>query len=175
MKDERETWWFWVPALPKWVVVVAWISYMALSCLMPYVYYYFHPAQPVIISIVQGLGGNAIGIFTWAVVGIQLNVEVLSMVLTRRANERAVEKAREKERAKVDAEKQARAEAEERARAEAEERARAEAERVRVETAWAAREQVLSDWYEQVKDQLPEGFPPPPGVNGNQAGNSNAT
>lgn len=71
--------------------------------MMPCVYYYFHPAQPVIMSIVPGLGNNAIGRFTWAVAGIQLNVP----------------------------------------------------------------ERVLADWQEQVKEQLPEGVPPPPGINGN--------
>ena len=167
------TWWFWVPVLPKPLIVGAWALFVLLSCLLPYMYYWFNPDQPLIISIVQGLGGNSIGVFTWSIIAIQLNAEVIHMVLSRRANEHAVEQAAEKARkqATAEARKQAMAEAEERIAA-AEERAKAEAEeRARTEE----RQQALLAWYEQVKDQLPEGFPPPPGVNGNQAGNSNAT
>ena len=166
------TWWFWVPVLPKPLIVGAWALFVLLSVLLPYMYYWFNPSQPLIISIVQGLGGNAIGVFTWSIIAIQLNAEVIHMVLSRRANEHAVEQAREQ--AAEDARKQAMAEAaekiaeaEERAKAAAEERAKAAAEeRARAEE----RQQELLAWYEQVKDQLPEDTPPPPSVNGNHTG-----
>ena len=151
------TWWFWVPVLPKPLIVGAWALFVLLSCLLPYMYYWFNPEQPLIISIVQGLGGNAIGVFTWAIIAIQLNAEVIHMVLSRRANEHAVEQAAEKAR------KQAAAEARKQVEEEARKQAMAEAEE---------RQQALLAWYEQVKEQLPEDTPPPPGlnVNGNHAG-----
>ena len=162
------TWWFWVPVLPKPLIVGAWALFVLLSCLLPYMYYWFNPGQPLIISIVQGLGGNAIGVFTWSIIAIQLNAEVIHMVLSRRANEHAVEQAAEKARKQgaADARKQAMAEAEDKIAA-AEDRAKAAAEeRARSEE----RQQQLLAWYEQVKDQLPEDTPPPPIVNGNHTG-----
>ena len=152
MRDNRMTWWFWVPVLPKPLIVGAWALFVLLSVLLPYMYYWFNPGQPLIVSIVQGLGGNAIGVFTWSIIAIQLNAEVIHMVLSRRANEHAVEQAREQ--AAKDARKQALAEAKKQATAEAEQR-----------------QQELLAWYEQVKDQLPEDTPPPPNlsVNGDHA------
>ena len=151
------------------------VGFICSAILPAALHVWFNPEQPLIISIVQGLGGNAIGVFTWSIIAIQLNAEVIHMVLSRRANEHAVEQAAEKARkqAAAEARKQAMAEAEERIAAAEEraksaaeeERARAEERRARLETAW-------SEWYEQVKDQLPDDTPPPPGlnVNGNHAG-----
>ena len=162
------TWWFWVPVLPKPLIVGAWALFGLLSVLLPYMYYWFNPDQPLIISIVQGLGGNAIGVFTWSIIAIQLNAEVIHMVLSRRANEHAVEQAAEKarEQGAAEARKQAMAEAEDKIAA-AEERANAAAEE-RAST--EQRQQQLLAWYEQVKDQLPEDTPPPPSFNGNHTG-----
>ena len=188
MRDNRLTWWFWVPALPKPLIVGAWALFHLLSILLPYAYYYFNPGQPLLLSIIQGLGGNAIGMFTWTVIAIQLNTEVVYMIFTRRANERAVEKAAERaaeqaaakaraETAKARAETtEARVEAE-RVRAEAAE-TRVEAERVRAETAEArvetervraeaaetrveaakARAETL-EWYERQQAAFREGQP----------------
>ena len=159
------TWWFWVPVLPKPLIVGAWALFVLLSVLLPYMYYWFNPGQPLVVSIVQGLGGNAIGVFTWSIIAIQLNAEVIHMVLSRRANEHAVEQAAEKARKQgaADARKQAMAEAEDKIAA-AEERANAAAEeRARTEQ----RQQQLLAWYEQVKDQLPEDTPPPPNLSVN--------
>ena len=157
------TWWFWVPVLPRPLIIGAWALFVLLSCLLPYMNYWFNPGQPLLISIVNGLGGNAIGVFTWSIIAIQLNAEVVHMILSRRANEHDVEMAAENARKQVMAELEERIAAEERARAEAEERAKAEAEeRARAE----ARQQQVLAWYEQVKEQLPEGMPPPPGLNG---------
>ena len=152
-----------MPVLPRPLIIGAWALFVLLSCLLPYMNYWFNPGQPLLISIVNGLGGNAIGVFTWSIIAIQLNAEVVHMILSRRANEHDVEMAAENARKQVMAELEERIAAEERARAEAEERAKAEAEeRARAE----ARQQQVLAWYEQVKEQLPEGMPPPPGLNG---------
>ncbi len=161
MRDNRLTWWFWVPALPKPLIVGAWALFHLLSILLPYAYYYFNPGQPLLMSIIQGLGGNAIGMFTWTVIAIQLNTEVMYMIFTRRANERAVEKAAE--RAAEQAAAKARAETE-RVRAEAKAEARAEAAKARAETL---------EWYERQQAAFREGQPfdePPPFINRNGNG-----
>lgn len=164
MRDNRLTWWFWVPALPKPLIVGAWALFHLLSILLPYAYYYFNPGQPLLLSIIQGLGGNAIGMFTWTVIAIQLNTEVVYMIFTRRANERAVEKAAER--------------AAEKARAETE-RVRAEAERVRAEALAEARMEAAKaraetlEWYERQQAAFREGQPfdePPPFINRNGNG-----
>ena len=164
MRDNRLTWWFWVPALPKPLIVGAWALFHLLSILLPYAYYYFNPGQPLLLSIIQGLGGNAIGMFTWTVIAIQLNTEVMYMIFTRRANERAVEKAAERAAAKARAEtERVRAEAE-RVRAEALAEARAEAAKARAETL---------EWYERQQAAFREGQPfdePPPFINRNGNG-----
>lgn len=167
MRDNRLTWWFWVPALPKPLIVGAWALFHLLSILLPYAYYYFNPGQPLLLSIIQGLGGNAIGMFTWTVIAIQLNTEVVYMIFTRRANERAVEKAAE--RAAEQAAAKARAETE-KARAETE-KVRAEAAETRVEAAKARAETL--EWYERQQAAFREGQPfdePPPFINRNGNG-----
>ena len=170
MRDNRLTWWFWVPALPKPLIVGAWALFHLLSIMLPYAYYYFNPGQPLLLSIIQGLGGNAIGMFTWTVIAIQLNTEVVYMIFTRRANERAVEKAAERAAEKARAEtERVRAEAE-RVRAAALAEARAEAAKARAETL---------EWYERQQAAFREGRPfdePPPFINrngnGSDAGNT---
>lgn len=154
MRDNRLTWWFWVPALPKPLIVGAWALFHLLSILLPYAHYYFNPGQPLLLSIIQGLGGNAIGMFTWTVIAIQLNTEVVYMIFTRRANERAVEKAAER----------------------AAEKARAETERVRAEAKAEARAEARAEtleWYERQQAAFREGRPfdePPPFINRNGNG-----
>lgn len=159
MRDNRLTWWFWVPALPKPLIVGAWALFHLLSLLLPYAYHYFNPGQPLLVSVIQGLGGNAIGMFTWSIIAIQLNAEVFYMIFTRKANERAVEKAAEQ------AEKRA------------EERARAETEKVQAEAEKSLAETLA--WYERQQAAFREGQPfdePPPFINRNgndsDAGNS---
>ena len=198
MRDNRLTWWFWVPALPKPLIVGAWALFLLLSLLLPYAYYYFNPGQPLLVSVIQGLGGNSIGMFTWSIIAIQLNAEVFYMIFTRKANERAVEKAAEQaeklaraETAEIRAEAaeartevaKARMEAAE-ARTEAAEtrteaaEVRAEAAKTRTEAA-EARAETLA-WYERQQAAFREGRPfdePPPFINGNgsDAGNSDQT
>ena len=170
MRDNRMTWWFWVPVLPKPLIIGAWALFILLSCPIPYLYYWFNPGQPPLITLVQGLGGNAIGVFTWSIIAIQLNAEVITMVLVRRANQHAVEVAAEKareqalaegrEQALAESREQALAEGREQAlteveeriaeavarvRAEAEERIAAAEARVRAEAAERAREQALAE------------------------------
>ncbi len=139
-----------MPVLPRPLIVGAWIVFMLMSGGLPWMNYYFDPGQPLPVSIVDGLGGNGIGLFTWTIIGIQLHVEVIYMVFSRRANMHDVEVAAEKARAEAEAKAEARTTAEAEARVAAEEQL-----------------QAFLTWYEQVKDQLAEGTPPPPGIDRN--------
>ncbi len=89
---------------------------------------------------------------TWTIIGIQLHVEVIYMVFAKRAYMHDVEMA--EERGRVAAEKAA---------AEARSETRAEAQR-----------QELMNWYEQIKDRLPEDAPPPPFLPSNGTGAKDA-
>ena len=91
------------------------------------------PQQPWWLDIWQGIGGNAIGVFTWAVIATQLTSEVVYMIFTFRANKKQVEDAAVKNR----------------------EEGRAEGS--------AARQREWQHWLDQIKDKPQEEWPPPPG------------
>ena len=137
MQDNQTTWWFWIPALPKWLIVVAWVVFWAMSVGAPYIRHLTVPGQFWWWDIWYGLGGNAIGIFTWTVIATQLTTEVAYMIFTFRANKRQVEEAAIKNR---------------------------EAGRVEGrEEGYAERDAVWLEWVEQLKDSLPDDFSIPPG------------
>ena len=132
MENERTTWWFWIPALPKPLIVAAWAVFWSLATGAPYMRDLAVPHQPWWLDIWHGVGGNAIGVFTWTVIAVQLTSEVVYMIFTFRANKRQVEEAAIKNR--------------EEGREEGREEMRLE---------WQA-------WLDQVQDKPPEDWPPPP-------------
>ena len=99
MENERTTWWFWIPALPKPLIVAAWAVFWALSAGAPFMRDLSVPGQPWWLDIWHGIGGNSIGVFTWAVIATQLTSEVVYMIFTFRANKHQVEEAAIKNRA----------------------------------------------------------------------------
>ena len=145
MGDDRTPWWAWVPALPKPVIVAAWAVFWALSASAPFIRHVAVPGQPWWLDIWHGVGGNAIGVFTWAVIATQLTTEVVYMIFTFRANMKKVEDAAIKSR------EQGREEGRKEGRAEG----RAEAR--------AALQKDWQQWLDQIKDKPREEWPPPPG------------
>lgn len=144
MGEERTTWWVWVPALPKPVIVVAWAVFWALSAGAPFIRHQAVPGQTWWLDIWQGVGGNAIGVFSWMVIATQLTSEVAYMIFTFRANKKQVEDAAIKNR------KEGREEGREEGRREG----RAEAR--------AALQKDWHQWLDQIKDKPREEWPPPP-------------
>ena len=158
MENERTTWWFWIPALPKPLIVAAWAVFWALSAGAPFMRDLSAPGQPWWLDIWHGIGGNSIGVFTWAVIATQLTSEVVYMIFTFRANKREVEETAIKNRA--EGRKEGRKEG-------LEEGIEIGREEVRTE-----RDTVWQEWLDQVRDLLPEDAPPPPGLDlDNGAGN----
>ena len=141
MGDDRTPWWVWVPALPKPVIVAAWAVFWALSAGAPFIRHLAVPGQPWWLDIWHGVGGNAVGVFTWAVIATQLTTEVVYMIFTFRANMKKVEDAAIKSR--------------EQGREEGREEGRAEAR--------AALQKDWQQWLDQIKDKPREEWPPPPG------------
>ena len=141
MEGERAPWWVWIPALPKPIIVAAWVVFCALSACAPFIRHLVAPGQAWWLDIWHGVGGNAIGVFSWMVIAAQLTSAVVCMIFTFRANKRQVEEASIKSR--------------EKGREEGREEMRQE---------W-------QDWLNQIKDESPENWPPPPGSsNGDRSG-----
>ena len=163
-RDDRTTWWFWVPELPKPLIVSAWAFFWSLSVAAPYLRHLAVPGQPWWLDLWHGAGGNAIGVFTWAIIAIQLTVEVAYMIFTLRANRRQVEQAAVKNR------DEGRTEGREEGRAEGREEGLEEG----MERGQTQQQQMWLEWYEQVKDQLSGDTPPPPSLN-NGNGSSNGS
>ena len=101
----------------------------------------------------EGVSFAGGGLYPWLLAALYLHSEVWHMILSKRANRREVE----------------RAAAEAAARATAETTARVAAE------ATAAAQARLREWYEQHKEQWPEGLPLPPGVERHPADNGNGS
>lgn len=134
MEEERTPWWVWVPALPKPVIAAAWAVFWSLSTVAPLVRHLAVPGQPWWLDVWHGVGGNAIGVFSWAILATQLTTEVVYMILTFRANKRQVEEAATRSREKGR------------------------------EEGHAERDAVWQDWLEQTKDKPREEWPPPPSI-----------
>ena len=137
MGEERTTWWFWIPALPKPLIVAAWAVFWSLTISAPFIRELGAPQQPWWLDIWQGIGGNAIGVFTWAVIATQLTSEVVYMIFTFRANKKQVEDAALKSR----------------------EKGREEGR----EEGASLRDVIWQEWVDQIKDKPQEEWPPPPG------------
>ena len=145
--------------IPRWFFLLAWLAfYVASGAAMVYEFY-LHPERPVLVNIKQGIVTAGGGLYPWLLPGLYLHLEVLHMILSRRANRLEVERESEKAAAAAAV------------AAEAAERAE-RAERVAAETVAAERAKVL-EWYEQHKDHWPEDLPLPPGVGRNGADNGN--
>ena len=150
MGDDRTPWWVWVPALLKPVIVAAWAVFWALSAGAPFIRHVAVPGQPWWLDIWQGVGGNAIGVFSWMVVATQLTSEVVYMIFTFRANKKQVEDAAIKNR--EEGRKEGRAEA-----------------RAALQNDW-------QQWLDQIKDKPREEWPPPPGSEpGQEPGSENGS
>ena len=145
--------------IPRWFFLLAWLTFYLATGVGLAAEFYEHPTRPVLVNIKEGVAFVGGGLYPWLLAALYLHSEVWHMILSKRANRRAVEQAA--------AEAAARATAEATARAEAAARATAEA----TEAEWAQ----LREWYEQHKDQWPEGLPLPPGVERNPSDNGNGS
>ena len=139
--------------IPRWFFLLAWLTFYLATGVGLAVEFYQHPARPVLVNIKEGVAFAGGGLYPWLLAALYLHSEVWHMILSKRANRREVE----------------RAAAEAAARATAETTARVAAE------ATAAAQARLLEWYEQHKEQWPEGLPLPPGVERNPADNGNGS
>ncbi len=139
--------------IPRWFFLLAWLTFYLATGAALAVEFYQHPTRPVLVNIKEGVAFAGGGLYPWLLAALYLHSEVWHMILSKRANRREVERAA--------------AEAAERAAAEATARATAEAT--------AAAQARLLEWYEQHKEQWPEGLPLPPGVERNPANNGNGS
>lgn len=134
MEDERTPWWVWVPALPKPIIAAAWAVFWTLSTVAPFIRHLAVPGQAWWLDTWHGLGGNAIGVFSWGILAIQLTTEIVYMIFTFRANKKAVEVAATRNR------KEGR------------------------EEGHLERDAMWQSWVDQIKDKPPEEWPPPPNL-----------
>lgn len=135
--------------IPRWFFLLAWLAfYVATGAAMAYEFYWY-PERPVLVNIKQGIVTAGGGLYPWLLPGLYLHLEVLHMILSRRANRLEVEQAA----------------------AEAAKQATEQAAQAVAAAAAAERAKVL-EWYEQHKDHWPEDLPLPPGITRNGAGNS---
>ncbi len=146
--EDRNNPWAWAPVVPRKLLLVSWLVFVAIALAAIGIERVAHPGQAVALTLWRAIGGNASGVSYWLILGSYLTTEVLMMVLTLRRNRYEVERAAAK----------AATEAAAKARAEGRSEERQE---------WQA-------WYEQVKEDLENGrlpsAPPPSGRNGNEAG-----
>ncbi len=157
--EDRNNPWAWAPVVPRKLLLVSWLVFVAIALAAIGIERVAHPGQAVALTLWRAIGGNASGVSYWLILGSYLTMEVLMMVLTLRRNRYEVEKAA-KAAAKAATEAAAKATTEAAAKARAEGRSEERQE-------WQA-------WYEQVKEDLENGrlpsAPPPSGRNGNEAG-----
>ena len=131
--------------IPRWFFLLAWLTFYLATGVGLAAEFYEHPTRPVLVNIKEGVAFAGGGLYPWLLAALYLHLEVWHMILSKRANRREVE------------------------RASAEAAARSAAE------ATAAAQARLREWYEQHKDQWPEGLPLPPGVERNPANNGNGS
>ena len=146
--------WAWPPLVPRPILAVAWAGFNGITALAIAIDLIQAPAgMPVGDIVWEAIGGDASGVCYWALLGSYLYSEVITMILTKWANQARVEQAREQARAEARAEtEQARAEARaeteqalEQGRAETEqalEQARAEG---RAEARWRGRRRARAE------------------------------
>ena len=124
--------WAWPPLVPRPILAVAWAGFNGITALAIAIDLIQAPAgRPVGDIVWEAIGGDASGVCYWALLGSYLYSEVITMILTKWANQARVEQAREqaREEAREDTEQareQGRAEGRAEARWRARRRARAE-------------------------------------------------
>ena len=140
-QNKPESPWAWVPVVPRNLIVVSWLVFIAVAVYAVWDESVANPGQAWRTTLWQGIGGNASGVYYWLLMGTYLTSEVILMLLTLRKNQDDVEKAAAKGRAEAKAEAQARRE---------------------LQRKWEA-------WYEAVQEDLANGrppqIPPPSGSN----------
>lgn len=140
-QNKPESPWSWVPVVPRNLIVVSWLVFIAVAVYAVWDESVANPGQAWRTTLWQGIGGNASGVYYWLLMGTYLTSEVILMLLTLRKNQDDVEKAAAKGRAAAKAEAQARRE---------------------LQRKWEA-------WYEAVQEDLANGrppqIPPPSGSN----------
>ena len=137
-QNKPESPWSWVPVVPRNLIVVSWLVFIAVAVYAVWDESVANPGQAWQTTLWQGIGGNASGVYYWLLMGTYLTSEVILMLLTLRKNQDDREKAAAKARAEARAE----------AKAEAQRQARQEVQRK-----WEA-------WYEAVQEDLANGRPP---------------
>ena len=137
-QNKPESPWSWVPVVPRNLIVVSWLVFIAVAVYAVWDESVANPGQAWRTTLWQGIGGNASGVYYWLLMGTYLTSEVILMLLTLRKNQDDREKAAAKARAEARAE----------AQAEAQRQARQEVQRK-----WET-------WYETVQEDLANGRPP---------------
>ena len=118
--------WAWPPLVPRPILAVAWAGFNGITALAIAIDLIQAPAgRPVGDTVWEAIGGDASGVCYWALLGSYLYSEVITMILTKWANQARVEQARAEDR--EEAREQGRAEGRAEARWRARRRARAEA------------------------------------------------
>lgn len=131
-QNKPESPWAWVPVVPRNLILVSWLVFIAVAVYAVWDESVANPGQAWRTTLWQGIGGNASGVYYWLLMGTYLTSEVILMLLTLRKNQDDVEKAAAKGRAEAKAEAQARRE---------------------LQRKWEA-------WYEAVQEDLANGRPP---------------
>lgn len=137
-QNKTESPWAWVPVVPRNLILVSWLVFIAVAVYAVWDESVANPGQAWRTTLWQGIGGNASGVYYWLLMGTYLTSEVILMLLTLRKNQDVIEKGIAKGTAKAKAE----------AKAEARRQARQE-----VQQEWEA-------WYESVQEDLANGRPP---------------
>lgn len=154
-QNKPENPWAWVPVVPRNLIVVSWLVFIAVALYAVWREAVANPGQAWDVTLWQAIGGDASGVSYWLLMGTYLTSEVILMLLTLRKNQDNIDKAAAK------------------ARAEAKAAAETAAIQVAAQAAAAARREVRQEWitwYESVQEDLANGrppqIPPPYGSNG---------
>ena len=88
--------WAWPPLVPRPILAVAWAGFNGITALAIVIDLIQAPAGMPAWSVVwEAIGGDASGVCYWALLGSYLYSEVITMILTKWANQARVEQARE--------------------------------------------------------------------------------
>ena len=88
--------WAWPPLVPRPILAVAWAGFNGITALAIVIDLIQAPAgMPAWSVIWEAIGGDASGVCYWALLGSYLYSEVITMILTKWANQARVEQARE--------------------------------------------------------------------------------
>ncbi len=88
--------WAWPPLVPRPILAVAWAGFNGITALAIVIDLIQAPAgMPAWSVIWEAIGGDASGVCYWALLGSYLYSEVITMILTKWANQARVEQALE--------------------------------------------------------------------------------